>query len=217
MAADRGRAEARHQADEEGARDGDEARPGTELVPADHSRIPARMALLKPLPRQCAGLRGCGALAAGGAALATYVAVGAIVGLACVLVTRAVYGVEDLFERLPIHWMWWPALGAVGVGLIGWAAPDTLGVGYANIELVRRAPVCVSEEDSLRDASDRMVRERIGRLPVLSSGAAPRLVGILTRSDLLEAHADRLAQASHAQASLHVPLPRRAVRRSRAG
>jgi H+/Cl- antiporter ClcA len=58
---------------------------------------------------------------------------GALVGLAAVAVTRAVYAVEDGFDRLPIHWMWWPALGAVAVGLIGWWQPRTLGVGYDNI------------------------------------------------------------------------------------
>jgi len=53
-------------------------------------------------------------------------------GLAA-LVTRATYGVEDLFERLPVHWMWWPAIGAVVVGLVGLVEPRTLGVGYDNI------------------------------------------------------------------------------------
>jgi H+/Cl- antiporter ClcA/CBS domain-containing protein len=67
-------------------------------------------------------------------ALAVYVLVGALVGVAAVWVTRAVYAVEDGFERLPIHWMWWPALGAVAVGAIGYLAPHTLGVGYDNIE-----------------------------------------------------------------------------------
>ena len=47
--------------------------------------------------------------------------------------TRAVYAVEDLFDLLPIHWMWWPAIGAVAVGVIGYFAPNTLGVGYDNI------------------------------------------------------------------------------------
>ena len=69
-----------------------------------------------------------------GAALAIYVLVGAVVGLAAVGVTRLVYWIEDTFERLPIHWMWWPALGAIPVGVIGLIAPRTLGVGYDNIE-----------------------------------------------------------------------------------
>ena len=70
----------------------------------------------------------------GGAALAAYTLLGAAVGLAAVGITRAVYAVEDAFERLPVHWMWWPALGAVAVGVIGWIEPRTLGVGYVNID-----------------------------------------------------------------------------------
>ena len=59
---------------------------------------------------------------------------GAIMGLAATATTRAVYWVEEQFEKLPIHWMWWPAIGSVGVGVIGYVAPSTLGVGYVNIE-----------------------------------------------------------------------------------
>jgi CBS domain-containing protein len=49
-------------------------------------------------------------------------------------VTKIVYWIEDWFEELPIHWMWWPAIGAIAVGVIGIWAPRTLGVGYDNIE-----------------------------------------------------------------------------------
>jgi chloride channel protein, CIC family len=67
------------------------------------------------------------------AALGIYLAIGALVGVASVGVTRAVYFVEDVFEHTPIHWMWWPAIGAVFVGVIGHYHPRTLGVGYENI------------------------------------------------------------------------------------
>jgi chloride channel protein, CIC family len=67
-------------------------------------------------------------------ALASYVVIGALVGVAAVGVTRAVYAVEDAFERLPIHWMWWPALGGLAVGVVGYFVPRTMGVGYDNIE-----------------------------------------------------------------------------------
>lgn len=66
-------------------------------------------------------------------ALAIYLVIGALLGVAAVAVTRAVYAVEDAFEHLPIHWMWWPCVGAVAVGVIGYFCPRTLGVGYANI------------------------------------------------------------------------------------
>ncbi len=68
------------------------------------------------------------------AALAVYVALGALIGLISVGVTRLVYGIEDAFERLPIHWMWWPAIGGLAVGIVGYFAPLTMGVGYSNIE-----------------------------------------------------------------------------------
>ena len=73
-------------------------------------------------------------VAPGGAALTFYVALGALLGLVSVGVTRLVYAIEDLFDKLPIHWMWWPALGGIAVGIVGYFAPDTLGVGYTNIE-----------------------------------------------------------------------------------
>ena len=72
----------------------------------------------------------------GAAALAFYVALGLALGVAAVATTRIVYAIEDAFERLPLHWMWWPALGGVGVGIVGWFAPLTLGVGYTNIERI---------------------------------------------------------------------------------
>lgn len=77
------------------------------------------------------------ALAApGNAALATYSAIGLLIGLVSVGVTKLVYFIEDLFEELPIHWAWWPALGGLAVGGIGYFAPRTLGVGYENITSV---------------------------------------------------------------------------------
>ncbi|HEU4566018.1 MAG TPA: chloride channel protein [Gemmatimonadaceae bacterium] len=71
-----------------------------------------------------------------GTALVTYILLGALIGLAAVWITRGLYAVEDAFEHLPVHWMWWPAIGAVVVGVIGFIAPRTLGVGYDNIEQI---------------------------------------------------------------------------------
>lgn len=70
----------------------------------------------------------------GGSALALYVLIGALVGLASVAVSRSVYWVEDAFEKLPLHWMWWPAIGGLAVGIVGFIEPRTMGVGYDNIE-----------------------------------------------------------------------------------
>jgi predicted transcriptional regulator len=71
--------------------------------------------------------------AASGMALAIYVMLGAVIGVIASGVSKSVYLLEDTFEKLPIHWMWWPAIGAIAVGIIGYFAPNTLGVGYANI------------------------------------------------------------------------------------
>ncbi len=67
-------------------------------------------------------------------ALVLYTLVGALAGLAAVGITKAVYEVEDRFEHLPLHWKWWPAIGGLAVGLVGFVAPLTLGVGYENIQ-----------------------------------------------------------------------------------
>lgn len=58
---------------------------------------------------------------------------GIIIGLLSVFVSKAVYIIEEGFEKLPVHWMWWPAIGGLVVGLIGYFSPKTLGVGYENI------------------------------------------------------------------------------------
>ncbi len=65
--------------------------------------------------------------------LSFYLGLGVAVGALAVAITKAVYYVEDKFEHLPVHWMWWPAIGALGVGAVGFFEPRTLGVGYSNI------------------------------------------------------------------------------------
>ena len=67
-------------------------------------------------------------------ALIIYILLGLLIGIIATFVSRSVYAVEDLFEKLPIHWMWWPAIGAVVVGVTGYFAPRTMGVGYDNIQ-----------------------------------------------------------------------------------
>ncbi len=74
--------------------------------------------------------------APGGLDLLVYTVIGVLIGTLGVIASKIVYVAEDLFEKLPLHWMWWPALGGAGVGIIGWIAPDTLGVGYSNIQHV---------------------------------------------------------------------------------
>ncbi|HET7042701.1 MAG TPA: chloride channel protein, partial [Gemmatimonadales bacterium] len=68
-----------------------------------------------------------------GLALAAYTAIGVFVGALGVAISKALYKIEDTFEHLPIHWMWWPAIGGLVVGVMGYISPRTLGVGYDNI------------------------------------------------------------------------------------
>lgn len=69
-------------------------------------------------------------------ALGVYVLLGCLVGFASIGVTRLTYAIEDGFEKLPVHWMWWPAIGGLAVGVIGYFMPATLGVGYTNIDAI---------------------------------------------------------------------------------
>jgi H+/Cl- antiporter ClcA len=71
-----------------------------------------------------------------GTSVLFYTALGAFIGLVSVLITKSVYAVEDAFEKLPIHWMWWPALGGIAVGVVGYFYPHTMGVGYDNIQSI---------------------------------------------------------------------------------
>jgi CIC family chloride channel protein len=61
---------------------------------------------------------------------------GLVAGGVSALMTLSVYAVEDRFHRLKVHWMWWPAIGGVAVGLGGLICPRALGVGYEQIELL---------------------------------------------------------------------------------
>ncbi|QPC95412.1 chloride channel protein [Mesorhizobium sp. INR15] len=65
--------------------------------------------------------------------LGGWVLVGIAAGLLSGLLTQMVYACEDGFQKLPIHWMWWPMLGGLVVGLGGLIEPQALGVGYDNI------------------------------------------------------------------------------------
>jgi H+/Cl- antiporter ClcA len=62
-----------------------------------------------------------------------YFIIGVFIGIISVGITHSVHFCESLFEKLPIHWMWWPALGGIGVGAIGVVEPKILGAGYETI------------------------------------------------------------------------------------
>ena len=66
----------------------------------------------------------------GAGSLLGCVIVGALAGALSALLTGAVYASEDAFSHLPIHWMWWPAIGGLTIGIGGFFFPQALGVGY---------------------------------------------------------------------------------------
>ncbi len=61
------------------------------------------------------------------------VLVGLLAGVLSALLTMSVYAAEDAFQRLPIHWMWWPMIGGLVIGFGGLIFPQALGVGYDTI------------------------------------------------------------------------------------
>jgi CIC family chloride channel protein len=76
-------------------------------------------------------------------------------------------------------------------------------------DVLSRPPIVVFEDSSLRDAADQMVREGIGRLPVVTRADPRHVVGIVTRSDLLAAHRPRLAERHDVERGLARGLVRR--------
>jgi chloride channel protein, CIC family len=66
-------------------------------------------------------------------ALGGCVVAGFAAGALSAVLTLGVYAAEDLFQKLPVHWMWWPAIGGVFVGIGGLIFPSALGVGYDTI------------------------------------------------------------------------------------
>src|SRR5580700_2246929 len=66
-------------------------------------------------------------------ALPFYLLLGPLCGLAAVGLSKALYWVEDLFEKVPIDELWWPAMGALALGIIGFFVPRVFGVGYDTI------------------------------------------------------------------------------------
>ena len=66
---------------------------------------------------------------------------GLLAGCLSVLLTLSIYKVEDRFQKLPIHWMWWPLVGGLAVGLGGMIFPQALGVGYDTIATLLQGAV----------------------------------------------------------------------------
>jgi chloride channel protein, CIC family len=76
-----------------------------------------------------------------GVELAIAAGLGILAGFGSGLLTILVYAFEDLFQKLPLHWMWWPAIGAIFVGVGGIVEPQVLGVGYDTIHSLLRGEI----------------------------------------------------------------------------
>jgi CIC family chloride channel protein len=72
-----------------------------------------------------------------------YLLLGSLCGLAAVGITKLLYWTEDQFEKLPVDELWWPALGALGLGVIGYFVPRVLGVGYDTISDILNARLAI--------------------------------------------------------------------------
>ena len=98
--------------------------------------------------------------------LALCAGVGVVAGLQSALTTAALYWCEELYEKLPIHWMWWPALGGIVVGLGGLIDPAALGIGYDTIDALIHGSVLMHAAIAL------LFVKSIIWLAALSSGTA---------------------------------------------
>ena len=98
--------------------------------------------------------------------VAASAAIGVIVGLQAALLSSLLYRIEDLFHRIPLHWMWWPAIGAVVVGIGGLIDARVLGAGYSNIQAL------VNGSMALRAAILLLVVKAVVWLVALGSGTS---------------------------------------------
>jgi H+/Cl- antiporter ClcA len=92
--------------------------------------------------------------------LALCAASGVVAGLQSSLLTRLLYAAEDAFNRLKLHWMWWPALGGLAVGVGGLGDPRALGVGYDVIGDLLAGHTPMDETGRPRSGSWRWPRAR---------------------------------------------------------
>lgn len=65
-----------------------------------------------------------------------YILLGVLCGLGAVGFSKALYWIEDQYEHLPVSDFWWPAVGGIGLGIIGYFVPRVLGVGYETISQI---------------------------------------------------------------------------------
>jgi H+/Cl- antiporter ClcA len=158
----------------------------------------------------------------GGARFALLAAVlGGIVGLAAAAMSRMMYGFEDLFGKLSVHWMWWPAIGGLGVGIGGLFFPRGLGVGLRRYRLQIADVGLLPRLRHLRRRTGAAAHDwRFARCALGSSAPhAGRPTGTAgngrhaSRRARLPAHSHRLLHRAHTRAARPAAAHRRMHRR----
>jgi CBS domain-containing protein len=76
-------------------------------------------------------------------------------------------------------------------------------------EVIKRPAIVAYDDSTLREAADHMVNHDVGRLPIVSREKPGELIGIITRSDLLRAHRQRLDELHQARQSIRWPALRK--------
>jgi hypothetical protein len=129
--------------------------------------------------------------------------------------SRMMYAFEDLFEYLHVHWMWWPALGGIGIGVGGLFFPRGLGVGYDNIAELLQGHATIGLIVGILIAKSLMWAFSLGSgtsggvlAPLLMiGGAVGAMVGYLTHAPIeIQAFWALIGMGSMLAGSLGVPL-----------
>jgi CIC family chloride channel protein len=140
---------------------------------------------------------------------------GALLGLVSAAMSRLMYAFEDLFEHLHVHWMWWPALGGIGIGVGGLFFPRGLGVGYDNIAELLQGHATIGLIVGILIAKSLMWAFSLGSgtsggvlAPLLMiGGAVGAMVGYLTHAPVeVQAFWALIGMGSMLAGSLGVPL-----------
>jgi H+/Cl- antiporter ClcA len=140
---------------------------------------------------------------------------GALLGLVSAAMSRLMYAFEDLFEHLHVHWMWWPALGGIGIGVGGLFFPRGLGVGYDNIAELLQGHTTIGLIVGILIAKSLMWAFSLGSgtsggvlAPLLMiGGAVGAMVGYLTHAPVeIQAFWALIGMGSMLAGSLGVPL-----------
>ncbi|KAB8032035.1 chloride channel protein [Fluviispira multicolorata] len=106
------------------------------LIPASVSVIAAEFIRMKFIGDELVFPMSIVTLPSASVEIFCFLIIGLIAGIVAVGITHCVHFLENGYAKLPVHWMWWPALGGVGVGAVGLLEPRVLGAGYLTISQI---------------------------------------------------------------------------------